>query len=290
MIDTASPNGAALLRVEELTVEFRGGGLFSLGRSMVHAVRNVSFSVGRGEAYGLVGESGSGKTTTGRCVLGLQSPTKGSIRLADDDVGELRRRDPEVLHRRIQAVFQNPIASLNPAMTVEMILAEPLRRLADVRDRDDARRRSIELLDEVRLPREILNRRPTELSGGQAQRVSIARALASHPMLIVLDEAVSALDVATQAQVINLLAELRDETGVSYLFIAHDLAVVRHLSDRIGVMSNGEIVEEGPASDICRTPSHEYTQRLLAAVPVPDPTVKRVRRDPNRDESVETQD
>ena len=279
MTKAASQNGAALLVVEGLSVEFRGGGLFSLGRSRVHAVRSVSFSVGRGEAYGLVGESGSGKTTTGRCVLGLQAPTTGSIRLADDDVGELRRRDPEALHRRIQAVFQNPVASLNPAMTVEVILAEPLRRLADVRDRDAARRRSTELLDEVRLPREVLSRRPTELSGGQAQRVSIARALASNPSLIVLDEAVSALDVATQAQVINLLADLRDETGVSYLFIAHDLAVVRHLCDRIGVMSAGEIVEEGPASDICRTPTHHYTQRLLAAVPIPDPTVKRVRHD-----------
>lgn len=279
MTGTASQPNSALLRVDDLTVEFRGGGLFSFGRSIVHAVRNISFSVGRGEAYGLVGESGSGKTTTGRCVLGLQAPTTGCIRLADDDVSELRRRDPEALHRRIQAVFQNPIASLNPAMTVEVILAEPLRRLADVRDGEAARRRSAELLDEVRLPKEVLDRRPTELSGGQAQRVSIARALASEPSLIVLDEAVSALDVATQAQVINLLADLRDHTGVSYLFIAHDLAVVRHLCDRIGVMSAGEIVEEGPASDICGAPSHHYTQRLLAAVPIPDPTVKRVRHD-----------
>lgn len=279
MSGTGSQPNSALLRVDDLTVEFRGGGMFSFGRSTVHAVRDISFSVGRGEAYGLVGESGSGKTTTGRCVLGLQVPTNGCIRLADDDVSELRRRDPEALHRRIQAVFQNPIASLNPAMTVEVILAEPLRRLADVRDRDAARRRSTELLDEVRLPKEILDRRPTELSGGQAQRVSIARALASEPSLIVLDEAVSALDVATQAQVINLLADLRDHTGVSYLFIAHDLAVVRHLCDRIGVMSAGEIVEEGPASDICHAPSHHYTQRLLAAVPIPDPTVKRVRHD-----------
>lgn len=279
MTGTASQPNSALLRVDDLTVEFRGGGLFSIGRSIVHAVRNISFSVGRGEAYGLVGESGSGKTTTGRCVLGLQAPTTGCIRLADDDVSELRRRDPEALHRRIQAVFQNPIASLNPAMTVEVILAEPLRRLADVRDGEAARRRSAELLDEVRLPKEVLDRRPTELSGGQAQRVSIARALASEPSLIVLDEAVSALDVATQAQVINLLADLRDHTGVSYLFIAHDLAVVRHLCDRIGVMSAGEIVEEGPASDICGAPSHHYTQRLLAAVPIPDPTVKRVRHD-----------
>ena len=266
-----------LLCVEDLVVEFRGGGLFSIGAEKVHAVRSISFVVGQGEAYGLVGESGSGKTTTGRCVLGLQVPTSGRIQLGSDDVVELRRRDSGALHRRIQAVFQNPVASLNPAMSVEEILAEPLRRLLGIRDRSAARRRSKDLLDEVRLPSDMLDRRPTELSGGQAQRVSIARALAPEPSLIVLDEAVSALDVATQAQVINLLADLRDETSVSYLFIAHDLAVVRHLCDRIGVMSTGEIVEEGTASAICHSPTDGYTQRLLAAVPVPDPTVKRVR-------------
>ena len=268
-----------VLRVEELVVEFAGGGAFSLKRETVRAVRNVSFHIEAGEAYGLVGESGSGKTTTGRCVLGLQKPTAGSILLGDDDVGELGRRNRQALHQRIQAVFQNPIASLNPAMSVERILAEPLRRLAGVTDAGAARARSAELLDAVRLPAQVLDRRPRELSGGMAQRVSIARALASSPTLIVLDEAVSALDVATQAQVINLLADLRDDTGVSYLFIAHDLAVVRHLCDRIGVMSQGELVEEGAAADICHRPTHDYTQRLLAAVPVPDPNVKRVRHD-----------
>lgn len=268
-----------VLRVENLVVKFTGGGAFSFNRETVRAVRDVSFHIGQGEAYGLVGESGSGKTTSGRCVLGLQAPTSGSITLGRDRVGDLRRRDLDALHRQIQAVFQNPIASLNPAMTVERILAEPLRRLVGVKDSTAARDRSAELLDAVRLPSDVLDRRPTELSGGMAQRVSIARALASSPTLIVLDEAVSALDVATQAQVINLLADLRDETGVSYLFIAHDLAVVRHLCERIGVMSQGELVEEGPAADICHHPAHEYTQRLLAAVPVPDPNVKRVRHD-----------
>ncbi len=268
-----------VLRVGHLVVEFSGGGAFSLNREIVRAVRDVSFHIGQGEAYGLVGESGSGKTTSGRCVLGLQKPTSGSITLGADDVGELARHDPQALHQRIQAVFQNPISSLNPAMTVDRILAEPLRRLAGVKDSAAARTRSAELLDAVRLPSDVLDRRPTELSGGMAQRVSIARALASSPTLIMLDEAVSALDVATQAQVINLLADLRDETGVSYLFIAHDLAVVRHLCDRIGVMSQGELVEEGNSADICHRPTHEYTQRLLAAVPVPDPNVKRVRQD-----------
>lgn len=268
-----------VLRVDDLVVEFTGGGAFSRKRDVVRAVRNVSFHIGQKEAYGLVGESGSGKTTSGRCVLGLQEPTSGSILLGDDDVGELRRRNPGRLHRQIQAVFQNPIASLNPAMTVDRIIAEPLKRLAGVSDSAAARQRSAELLDSVRLPSTVLDRRPTELSGGMAQRVSIARALASSPTLIVLDEAVSALDVATQAQVINLLGDLRDQTGVSYLFIAHDLAVVRHLCDRIGVMSQGELVEEGIALDVCKQPRHEYTQRLLAAVPVPDPKIKRVRHD-----------
>ncbi len=268
-----------VLRVEHVVVTFSGGGAFSLKRQTVQAVRNVSFHIGAGEAYGLVGESGSGKTTTGRCVLGLQKPTSGSIRLGADDVGDFARRNPQALHQRIQAVFQNPIASLNPAMTVDRILAEPLRRLVGIKNASAAQSRSAELLDAVRLPSDVLDRRPIELSGGMAQRVSIARALASSPQLIVLDEAVSALDVATQAQVINLLADLRDETGVSYLFIAHDLAVVRHLCDRIGVMSQGELVEEGLAADICHRPTHEYTQRPLAAVPVPDPKVKRARQD-----------
>ncbi len=267
----------SLLRVENLVVEFRGGGAFALRRETVTAVKDVSFHIGAGDAYGLVGESGSGKTTTGRCVLGLQAPTSGSITLGTDDVGELRKRDPQLLHQRIQAVFQNPIASLNPAMTVARILAEPLRRLVGMKDPAAARTRGEELLDAVRLPTDVLDRRPTELSGGMAQRVSIARALASSPSLIVLDEAVSALDVATQAQVINLLADLRDETGVSYLFIGHDLAVVRHLCDRIGVMSQGALVEEGTADQVCHSPQDDYTRRLLDAVPVPDPTVKRVR-------------
>lgn len=263
-----------ILRVDHLTVDFRGGSVFSLDRTSVRAVADVSLEVSRGQAFGTVGESGSGKTTLGRCVLGLQQPTAGTVEIDGIPIGQY---NSTTLHRRVQAVFQNPIASLNPAMAVKDILAEPLRRLRGTSDKSEIRRRTEELLDEVRLPHSVMERRPTSLSGGMAQRVSIARALAADPDLIVLDEAVSALDVATQAQVINLLGELRDETGVAYLFIAHDLAVVRHLCEEIAVMRTGEIVEAGIASAICDDPQHEYTQRLIAAVPVPDPRVRRIR-------------
>lgn len=263
-----------LVRVENLTVEFSGGGLFARKRSVVRAVADATLEVHCGEAVALVGESGSGKTTLGRCVLGQQAPTSGSVTLNGMNVATM---DRTVFRKTVQAVFQNPIASLNPAMSVLDILTEPLRRLKGISDRDEIEGRCEALLDQVRLSHDVLDRRPGSLSGGMAQRVSIARALAPEPSLIVLDEAVSALDVATQAQVINLLADLRDETGVSYLFIAHDLALVRHLCDQIAVMRLGEIVERGPGRLLSSDPTHEYTRNLLDAVPVPDPRIRRLR-------------
>ena len=267
---------ANLIDIDGLGVDFRSGGAFSLSRSTVRAVIDVDLVIGHSHAVGLVGESGSGKTTLGRCVLGLQEPTSGRVVVNGEPLTTLSRRADD-LHRQIQVVFQNPTASLNPTMTVRQILREPLVRLAGLDDKGAVETRSRELIEDVQLSADVLDRRPHALSGGMCQRVSIARALAPEPDLIVLDEAVSALDVATQAQIINLLADLRDRTGVSYLFIAHDLAVVRHLCDEIAVMQTGRIVETGPAAEICTNPRSEYTQKLLMAVPVPDPNVKRIR-------------
>lgn len=271
-----TPANLPLVAVDDLSVDFTGGGMFSRGRTTVHAVRSATLSIERGQAVGLVGESGSGKTTLGRCVLGIQAPSRGTVAIDGQDVATLRRRPGEI-HKRVQVVFQNPVASLNPAMSVRSILTEPLRRLRGLTSKTAIEQRCRELLDEVRLSAEVLDRHPTSLSGGQCQRVSIARALAAEPGLIVLDEAVSALDVATQAQVINLLADLRDQLAVSYLFISHDLAIVRHLCDVVGVMEQGVLVEFGTAEQVCRSPRHSYTQRLVDAVPVPDPTRRRVR-------------
>lgn len=273
---TVTASATPLVTVDGVSVQFTGGGMFSRSRTTVHAVRSVSLSIERGQAVGLVGESGSGKTTLGRCVLGVQVPTTGTVTLDGLDVTSLRRRPGEI-HRRVQVVFQNPVASLNPAMSVRAILTEPLRRLRRLTDKAAIEQRCRELLDDVRLSAEVLDRRPTSLSGGQCQRVSIARALAAEPGLIVLDEAVSALDVATQAQVINLLADLRDHVAVSYLFISHDLAIVRHLCDVVGVMEHGALVEFGSGEQVCRSPQHRYTQRLVDAVPIPDPARRRTR-------------
>lgn len=275
----------ALVEIESLHVDFRSGGAFRLRRPVVHAVIDVDLCIDRGQALGLVGESGSGKTTLGRCVLGVQQPSSGAISFDGEPLGGLVHR-PAEFHRQVQVVFQNPVTSLNPSMTVRQILREPLVRLVDLRDDTEIDERTRELVAAVRLPDEVLDRRPHALSGGMCQRVSIARALAPRPSLIVLDEAVSALDVATQAQVINLLADLRDATRVSYLFIAHDLAVVRHLCDDVAVMQRGRIVEKGTARGVCSSPTTEYTRALLDAVPVADPSIRRIRgRDYNMVES-----
>ena len=240
------------------------------------ALTNVSLDIRPGETVGLVGESGSGKTTLGRAVLGLAPVTGGSIRYRDQEIAHLHRRQRRALSSEIQVVFQDPYSSLNPALTIEQILAEPLgtRGVSST----DAKARVRELLDQVGLPADARSRLPREFSGGQRQRIAIARALALDPKLIVCDEPVSALDLSTQARVLDLFIEIQERTGVAYHFITHDLAVVRHISHRVAVMYRGEIVEDGDAATVTTTPAHPYTQRLLLAAPVPPPRRQAERR------------
>ena len=247
----------------------------------VKAVDDVSFEIPKGATLGLVGESGSGKSTTGYCVLKLLKPTDGSIRFQGQDLTKLGGEDMRRVRRDLQIVFQDPYASLNPRMTVGDIVAEPLvvHKVGDRR----SRRRSVEqLLEVVGFNPDFVNRYPHEFSGGQRQRIGIARALALNPSLIVCDEPVSALDVSIQAQILNLLKDLQNDFGLTYLFIAHDLAVVRTMSDRIAVMNRGKIVEEGPAEEVYTNPKDEYTKALLAAVPIPDPRRMKTRREERR--------
>ena len=255
---------APLLSIEHVHVRFPAA-----GGETVKAVTDVSLDIQRGEVFGLVGESGSGKTTLGRAVLQLVPPTEGRIHFDGTDLSTLDRAGLKRYRTRVQVIFQDPFGSLNPRMSVGDTLAEAAA-LVDARDAVPARIR--ELLDLVGLPQDAAGRHPHEFSGGQRQRIGIARALAVRPELIVADEPVSALDVSIQAQVVNLLQDLQTELGLTLLFIAHDLAVVRHISDRIGVMYLGRLMEVGPANAIVATPSHPYTRALLSAVPVPDPT------------------
>ena len=264
-----------LLEVRNLVKHFHvGGGLFGGPAGVVRAVDGVSFSLRRGETLGLVGESGCGKTTTGRCILQLERPTSGEIIFEGRDLAKLDEVQLRPFRRRIQVIFQDPYSSLNPRMTVGQILAEPLAVHGIVPERAKRETRVRELLAHVGLLPQHAHRYPHQLSGGQRQRVGIARALAMEPSLIVCDEPVSALDVSIQAQIINLLEDLQREFGLTYLFIAHDLSVVRHISDHVAVMYLGKIVELADRKPLYDDPLHPYTKALLAAVPIPDPELE----------------
>ena len=252
------------------------GGVFSKTIGYVYAVDDVSFTVGKGETLGLVGESGCGKSTTGRSILRLIEPTDGKIHFEGQDVTALDKNAMRRLRREMQIIFQDPYASLNPRMTVGSIIGEPLE-IHKIARGSEKTERVASLLQKVGLRAEDMRKYPHEFSGGQRQRIGIARAIALNPKLIVCDEPVSALDVSIQAQVINLLEDLQEEFGLSYLFIAHNLNVVEHISDRVAVMYLGQIVELASDVDLYNDPQHPYTEALLSAVPIPDPTVKKKR-------------
>nr|WP_206686925.1 MULTISPECIES: ATP-binding cassette domain-containing protein [Microbacterium] len=262
-----------MLDVKDLVVAYPGKGFRA---KPFRALAGVSIDIQPGETLGLVGESGSGKTTLGRAVLGLAPVTEGTIYYDGQDISNLARRERRTLSSEIQVVFQDPYSSLNPSLTIEQILAEPLqaRGIAST----PAKARVRELLDQVGLPADARGRLAREFSGGQRQRIAIARALALDPKLIVCDEPVSALDLSTQARVLDLLIEIQNRTGVAYLFITHDLAVVRHISHRVAVMFRGEIVESGDCDQVTSRPQHPYTQRLFMAAPKPDPDKQQQRR------------
>lgn len=261
------------LEVERLEVAYRTGRVGGGRRQVVHG---VDFSIDRGETLALVGESGSGKSTIGNAVLGLVPVENGIVRVDGRDVTHLRARVRRRSAGTVQAVFQNPYGSLNPWITVGRTLSEPLR--AAGRSRTETTGRLRWLLEKVNLPADSLERYPSEFSGGQRQRIAIARAIALEPQIIVCDEPTSALDVVTQAAVLRLLRELQDELGIAYLFITHDLAAVREFAQRVAVLQSGRIVEEGEATRVCDEPQDPYTQRLVAAAPVPDPVLQRERR------------
>jgi oligopeptide transport system ATP-binding protein len=264
-----------LLEVKNLKKFFPvESGPFFGGHAQVKAVDDVSFAIPKGEVLGLVGESGSGKTTVGRTVLRLLDPTAGAILFKGDDIARLPQSRLVQFRRQAQPIFQDPVASLNPRMRVEDMVAEPLVVHGIGKSRGERRERVVEILGLVGLSNDHMRRYPHEFSGGQRQRIGIARALAAGPEFIVADEPVSALDVSIQAQVVNLLADLKRRLGLTLLFVAHDLAVVEYISDRIIVMYLGRIMENAPADELCRAPKHPYTEALLSAVPVPDPDRK----------------
>lgn len=275
-------NSNTLLRVEHLCKEFPVDTGFIAKRRgtarSVHAVNDVSFDIAEGETFGLVGESGCGKSTTGRCIMRLIEPTSGKVLFKGNDVASMKKKELKDMRREMQFVFQDPYASLNPRMTIGEIVSEPLV-IHNVMPNKDERIEFVRgLLDVVGLNPEHINRYPHEFSGGQRQRVGIARAFALRPKLIICDEPVSALDVSIQAQVLNLLSDLQQEYGTAYLFIAHDLSVVQHISDRVAVMYLGNMMEYSDWRSLYAEPCHPYTQSLLSAVPIPDPDIQHSRK------------
>lgn len=268
----------AVLKVENLKVHFPvKGGLFTK-KQVVKAVDGVSFEIYPKETFGLVGESGCGKSTTGRAIVKLYEPTSGTVYYHGEDVTKIKGGHLAEFRRNVQMIFQDPYASLNPRMTVGEIIREPMDIHHIFNTKEEREQRVRELLDIVGLKPDHIRRYPHEFSGGQRQRIGIARTLALHPQFIVCDEPISALDVSIQAQVINLLEHIQKEMGISYLFIAHDLSMVKHISDRIGVIYLGNLVEIGDSDDVYHRPLHPYTQALLSAVPIPDPRVAREKK------------
>jgi len=275
-----TPNQSApILDVRHLSTRFtlRGKGLFAKTQTL-KAVNDVSFSVREGETLGVVGESGCGKSTLGRSILRLIEPTEGSVVWQGRELTELSAADMRRARRDLSIIFQDPIASLDPRMTVGDIIAEPLRVAEPNLTRNERRARVEKVMDEVGLVREMINRYPHEFSGGQAQRIGIARAIVTEPKLIVCDEPVSALDVSIQAQIVNLLADLRARRGLTLIFISHDLSVVRLVSDRILVLYLGRVVETGTRAAVFERPAHPYARALLSAAPIPDPAIARTRK------------
>jgi oligopeptide transport system ATP-binding protein len=271
--------GEPLLEVTDLVKHFpiKSGLVIDRTVDYVRAVDGISFSVDKGETLGLVGESGSGKSTTCRVVLQLLKPTSGSVKFDGREIAGLGRRELRPLRREMQMIFQDPYASLNPRKRIGQIVGDQLK-VQKVASGKELRIRVEGLLERVGLSPEHYNRFPHEFSGGQRQRIGIARALALEPKLVFCDEPVSALDVSIQAQIVNLLDDLQDELGLTYVFVAHDIGVVRHISDRIAVMNHGKIVETGDADQVCEHPRDDYTKKLLTAVPIPDPRESVVRR------------